>query len=221
MVIREARALRISPLHRARQASVGLVIAGLHLMGLLAWWSMGSAMRAYPSPVGAPSIAVWLPALPTLSTEVAKRLKPEPSHHPDRVRRGDTAEPSRAAGLALPAANSVVTASPAESTLVEAQTPSAPGLDLTLSRQALAPLVAPSFADRSPFHGRLPTTVERQIAAAAAESGPWTEERIDNDHVRLRRGTTCVMMERPQAAIIDPFSDAARRMPWRASVSKC
>jgi hypothetical protein len=64
-------------------------------------------------------------------------------------------------------------------------------------------------------------TVERQIAAAAAESGPWTEERIDNDHVRLRRGTTCVMMERPQAAIIDPFSDASRRMPWKASVSQC
>jgi len=221
MVIRDNRALRISPLHRARQASVGLVIAGLHLMGLLAWWSMGSAMRAYPSPVVAPSIAVWLPALPTLSTEVAKRLRPEPVPPADPLRRGDTTERFRAAESALPAADSAVAAPSAESASTEAPTAPAPALNLTLSRQALAPLVAPSFADRSPFHGRLPMTVERQIAAAAAESGPWTEERIDNDHVRLRRGTTCVMMERPQAAIIDPFSDAAKRLPWRASVSKC
>jgi len=221
MVIRDNRALRISPLHRARQASVGLVIAGLHLMGLLAWWSMGSAMRAYPSPVVAPSIAVWLPALPTFSTEVAKRLRPEPVPPADPLRRGDTTERSRAAESALPAADSAVAAPSAESASTEAPTAPAPALNLTLSRQALAPLVAPSFADRSPFHGRLPMTVERQIAAAAAESGPWTEERIDNDHVRLRRGTTCVTMERPQAAILDPFSDAAKRMPWRASVSKC
>lgn len=221
MVIREDRALRISPPHRARQASVGLVIVGLHLMGLLAWWSMGSAMRAYPSAVVAPSIAVWLPTLPTLSTEVAKRLRPEPVPPADPLRRGDATERSRAAVSALPAADSAVAAPSAESASTEAPTAPAPALNLTLSRQALAPLVAPSFADRSPYHGRLPMTVERQIAAAAAESGPWTEDRIDNDHVRLRRGTTCVMMERPQAAIIDPFSDAAKRLPWRASVSKC
>lgn len=221
MVIREDRALRISPLHRARQAGVGLVIVGLHLMGLLAWWSMGSAMHAYPSPVLVPSIAVWLPTLPTLSTEVAKRLRPELAPPVDPLRRGNNTEHSRAAELAIPAADSAVAVSSAESASTEAPTAPAPALNLTLSRQALAPLVAPSFADRSPFHGRLPMTVERQIAAAAAESGPWTEERIDNDHVRLRRGTTCVMMERPQAAIIDPFSDAAKRMPWRASVSQC
>jgi hypothetical protein len=29
------------------------------------------------------------------------------------------------------------------------------------------------------------------------------------------------MMERPRAAILDPFSEAAQRMPWKASVSKC
>lgn len=207
--------------YRERQASVGLIVVGLHLMGLLAWWTTGSAMRAYPSPVAAPSIAVWLPALPTLSTEYAKRLKPESAPPPDPQRRGDTTEHSRAAVLALPAADSAVAAPSTESASTEAPTAPAPALNLTLSSQALANLAAPSFADRSPFHGRLPMTVERQIAAAAAETGPWTEERIDNDHVRLRRGTTCVMMERPRAAIIDPFNEAAQRMPWKASVSKC
>jgi hypothetical protein len=211
----------VSLLRRGRDAGVGLVVVGLHLMGLLAWWTMGSAIRAYPSPVEAPTVAVWLPALPALSTEYAKRRSPESVPPADPLRRGYSTERSHAAVLALPAANNPVAAPSAGSALVETPTAPAPALNLTLSRQALASLAAPSFADRSPYHGRLPMTVDRQIAAAAAESGPWTEERIDNDHVRLRRGTTCVMMERPQAAIIDPFSDASRRMPWKASVSQC
>jgi len=221
VVIREDWGMGVSLLRRGRQAGVGLVVVGVHLMGLLAWWTMGSAMRAYPSPVLAPSVAVWLPALPALSTEYAKRLRAEPTPPPDRLRRADTTQHSRAAGLALPAENSSVAAPSAESASAEVQPSPAPALNLTLSRQALATLAAPSFADRSPFHGRLPMTVERQIAAAAAESGPWTEERIDNDHFRLRRGTTCVMMERPRAAILDPFNEAAQRLPWRASGSKC
>lgn len=209
----------MSTLYRARQASVGMVVVGLHLMGLLAWWTTGSAMRSYPSPVAAPSIVVWLQALPAIPTKFEKRLRPESPPPSARARRSDTTERPRAAVLALAAVDSTVAAPQAESTLVEA--PTAPALNLTLSRQALANLVAPSFVDRSPFHGRLPMTVERQIAAAAAESGPWVEERIDDNRFRLRRGTTCVMLERPRAAIIDPFSDAAQRLPWNASVSKC
>ena len=69
--------------------------------------------------------------------------------------------------------------------------------------------------------GRLPATVERQIAGAAAEAGPWTEERIDLDHIRLRRGNTCIVLSRPEIAKMDPFSDSARRMPWAASFSRC
>lgn len=74
-----------------------------------------------------------------------------------------------------------------------------------------------SFAEQSPFRGRLPKTVERQIASAAAETGPWTEERLDNDRIRMRRGNTCIMVQRPRAASIDPFSEAAGRIPWRSS----
>ena len=105
----------------------------------------------------------------------------------------------------------------------EALTPTAPAtsatsaLNLTLSRKDIASVAPRSFADLSPFHGRLPKTVERQIANAAAQSGPWVEERIDNDRIRLRRGNTCVMMERPRAASLDPMNEASGRMPWRAS----
>ena len=97
------------------------------------------------------------------------------------------------------------------------ETPTAPALNLNLSRKAITSVAPPSFAEQSPFRGRLPTTVERQIASAAAETGPWTEDRIDNDHIRFRRGNTCLMLQRPRAANIDPFSDAAARIPWRAS----
>jgi hypothetical protein len=99
---------------------------------------------------------------------------------------------------------------------------SGPRLNLTLSREALKTAAAPGLAARSPFQGRLPVTVERKIAEAAAETGPWIEERIDADHFRLRRGTTCVILSRPQIATIDPFNDALRRLPWGASLpSEC
>lgn len=96
-----------------------------------------------------------------------------------------------------------------------------PPLNLTLSREALKSLAAPGLAARSPFQGRLPATVERAIAEVAAETGPWTEERIDFDHIRLRRGTTCVMLSRPEIAKIDPFSDSIGRISWDATASQC
>jgi hypothetical protein len=91
-----------------------------------------------------------------------------------------------------------------------------PSLNLTLSREALKSL-APGLAARSPFQGSLPATVGRGISQAAAETGSWTEERVDIDRIRLRRGTTCVTLSRPQIAKIDPFSDSSQRLPWAAS----
>ena len=64
-------------------------------------------------------------------------------------------------------------------------------------------------------------TVERRIALVAEESGPWIEERVDYDHIRLRRGNTCVMMERPAASRIDPSNDTLQRLPWLANISTC
>lgn len=94
-------------------------------------------------------------------------------------------------------------------------------LNLTLSREALKSL-PPSLTASSPLQGRLPVTMERKIAEAAAATGPWTEERLDNDHIRFRRGTTCVTYSRPEIAKIDPFSDSISRQPWSASLpSEC
>jgi hypothetical protein len=98
-------------------------------------------------------------------------------------------------------------------TPAEVPKPMGSSLNLTLSREALKSL-PPSLAASSPFHGRLPATMESKIAEVAAETGPWTEEVIDHDHVRYRRGTTCIISERPEIAKIDPFSNWARNVPW-------
>jgi hypothetical protein len=90
------------------------------------------------------------------------------------------------------------------------------GLNLTLSREALKSLT-PGLAASSPFQGRLPVTIEGKIAEAAATTGPWTEERLDNDRIRFRRGTTCVTFSRPEITKIDPFSESISRQPWNAA----
>lgn len=206
-------------MRRLRHAGVGMLVFGLHLLGVLTWWTLESDMHPARRDRELPSIAVWLPALPVLSIVHATRA--DSRHTPVQPGTlGSTASerPVVAGASRLPAVEPM--AFPVSEGVPAPASP-APALDLTLSRKALTALGPPGFAAQSPFHGRLPATVERAIAAAAAESGPWTEERMDDDHIRFRRGNSCIMMERPQAATIDPFSDASRRMPWRASTSQC
>ncbi len=216
--------IRTTPLtvrRRTSQASVGLVVLGLHLAGVLVWWTAGqhSSMRMARVETRLPSISVSLPVLAKPDTEQARR--PQRMQDPTATtRQRDTTKPAdprftadvatapTASGLSIPLEPS----SPAE-----AQTPGAPALNLNLSRKDISSTAPRSFAEQSPFRGRLPKTVERQIASAAAETGPWTEERIDNDRIRFRRGNTCVTIQRPRAASIDPFSEAAGRIPWRSS----
>jgi len=103
----------------------------------------------------------------------------------------------------------------------EVQKPPGSGLNLTLSREAFKSL-PPSLAASSPFRGRLPGTIERKIADAAGQTGPWTEERLDNEHILLRRGTTCITLSRPEIAKIDPYSNGIRNLPWAAgSLYEC
>lgn len=104
-----------------------------------------------------------------------------------------------------------------QSSPAEAQTSGEPAHNLNLTRKDISSAAPRSFAEQSPFRGHLPKTVERQIASAAAETGPWTEERLYNDRIRFRRGNTCVTAQRPRAASIDPLNEASGRIPWRMS----
>ena len=197
---------------------------GLHLVGVLTWWTVERGIQPPHKALEPDRVVVSLPALSpmlTLPTKLQKRQQqagladspgPADRNVPPRTPSAASAEMPTISTQAQPAAEGVA-----------AQAPMAPAssLNLDLSGKTLSTLSTPGFATRSPFQGRLPATVERQVAQAFAETGPWTEERIDNDHIRFRRGTTCVTMSRPQAAIIDPFSEASGRLPWRASVSNC
>ncbi len=209
--------------YRVRQVSVGLLVVGLHLLAVLAWWTLGRDQQPTRKTEELASITIWLPGLPELSTEPAKPVNRQqvPSSELSRRRDRDNAKRTFGAALTTAPTSDAALMPAAESASVEVPMPPASALNLTLSRKALSSLVAPSIAAQSPFHARLPATIERQIADAAGESGPWTDEIIDSDHVRLRRGSTCVMLERPRAATLDPFSDASRSMPWLANISRC
>lgn len=197
-----------------------LVVAAIHVLLLsLLWQSLHQPLPNRPSSKVAPTdrsqTIVFLLEPYTPSTAKVGRDKFHPQVRPKRSEHETHtavqvpvygSEVSNAAAMPSAAAASVEVPKQLGSTL-----------NLTLSPEALKSLSALGLAARTPFQGRLPATVERKIAEAAAETGPWTEERIDSDHIRLRRGTTCVMLSRPQIAKIDPFSDSIGRLPWGAS----
>jgi hypothetical protein len=204
-----------------RRLGAGLVVVGLHLAGLLAWWTQGYEMRLAEKPVQLVPIAIWLPPLSVPFTEREKALVPKKTVAPERTHSGASALPSATAATQTKTADDAVVHAPGDQGAVAlAPAASAPALDLTLSRKALTALAPRSFADKSPFHGRLPATVEQQVSLAFSERGPWTEERVDINHIRFRRGNTCIMMERSQAAQLFPFEESASRIPWRAGEPK-
>nr|WP_315488908.1 hypothetical protein [uncultured Rhodoferax sp.] len=203
---------------RTRQASVGLVVLGLHLAGVLVWWTVGqhSSMRMARVETRLPSISVSLPVLAKPDTEQARR--PQRMQDPTATtRQRDTtkpADPRFTADVATAPSASGISIPLEPSSPAEEQTPGAPALNLNLSRKDISSTAPRSFAEQSPFRGRLPKTVERQIANAAAETGPWTEERLDYNRIRFRRGNTCLTMHRPNPVSIDPLSEAAGPGAW-------
>lgn len=205
---------------RPGQVAVGLVVLGLHVVGMLVWWTAGQhSMRLLDKEPTLPPISVWLPVLPKPEAMQARRLPSaqDPADPSRRRSANKSADPSHTAEAATATEPSGISMPAEPSGPAEAPVTAPPTLNLNLSRKDISSVAPRSFAEQSPFRGRLPKTVERQIANAAAETGPWTEERVDNDRIRFRRGNTCVTMQRPRAASIDPFSEAAGRIPWRSS----
>ncbi len=204
------------PLHltvHRHQLSVSLAV--------LTWWHQ---VRDTPAPRKGRDfsfVTIWLPALSEIPTQPEELADQQKVRSPDVSRRRDSgAEQNTAALSATPAFGAVAMPS-AESAWAVAPTSGASALNSTQSPKALKLLAAPSLADQFPFHGRLPATIEQQIAGAAAGSGRWTEEIVDSDHARYRCGNTCAMTERPYAAKIDPFRDSMQRMAWAWKIYPC
>lgn len=56
---------------------------------------------------------------------------------------------------------------------------------------------------------------ESRLATALAGGG-WVEARLDPDHIRFRRGDTCVTVERSRNDALDPFNRSTFVRPWIA-----
>jgi hypothetical protein len=216
---------------RLNRALIVLLVVAIHML-LLSWlWILGH--QALPNrlngqvlrPDRSSSIVFLLEPSAPAAIKLRRDAPHQASHPMPANPERDTVTPtpvygnevSNAAALSLATSSSLTTGG----TSAEVPKQLGSSLNLTLSPEVLKSLAAPGLAARTPFQARLPATMESKIAEAAAETGPWTEEVIDHDHIRLRRGTTCVTLSRPEIAKIDPFSDSIRRIPWAGSFSQC
>lgn len=139
-----------------------------------------------------------------------------------------TPAPVPAARLPRPAAQDDVAsaatlASPPSDALEPAPVdPSPPGatpppqpLRLSLSSLSGAARRQPALDDP-----RANTPVSRfgeRIANDLGRDGRWTEERMDADFVRLRRGNTCINLHRNRTAGRQPFDEGSVPTPWGAT----
>jgi hypothetical protein len=170
--------------------------------------SPAAAPAAQAGPPGRPRPAGPAPAVPRVA----------PPSLPDSVQ-AITLPPAAEPGPAPAAAASAVASPPALA-------PDAAPLNLALPRHGAWRGTGGGGSSRAgmernpalddPRSNSRPLTLEQRIADATGASGePWVEEAIDADHRRLRRGNTCVTLQRSRLAQIDPFSSAARNLPWQ------
>jgi len=209
---------------RLRQRTA-LAVLGLHVLGVGLGVRLGAWADRHPPPVRQPALTVRLlrldppPALPRPqaaatppATPPLKRPAPnEPQAPPEQARPqpSDTLQ-----AITLPAEPS---APAAAAVAAPAASAPAPPLNLALPRGASAPWRAgrnPALDDPRSNLGKL--TLEQKLADAMGGDGRWTEEPIDADHRRLKRGNTCITLQRPRAAQLDPFNPANRALPWQA-----
>jgi len=97
-----------------------------------------------------------------------------------------------------------------------------PVLVLELPRSASAPWRQRNPALDDPRTNTARATLESRLANAMGGAmggvGGWVQERLDNDRVRLRRGSECIEMQRSRAGQLD-LGGGAFRDSW--AVKKC
>ena len=128
--------------------------------------------------------------------------------------------PAGPRAITLPAPAPEPAPVPAESPF-SAPTP-APAAPLNLAlpgaaRGASAPWRDPKFEGNPALddtHSNNPTpTLESRIAAALGGSDQITEHRLEDGSVRLKRGSSCVVVRPNRASALDPFNASARARP--------
>ncbi len=96
--------------------------------------------------------------------------------------------------------------------------PAAPRLNLALPRGASAPWRQRNPALDDPRSNTAKLSMEQKLANAMGGDGTWTEERVDLDHVRYRRGDQCIIATRTRAGQLE-LANGAFRNAW--TVREC
>jgi hypothetical protein len=202
-----------------RTGPAALVLA-LHVLAAALWLQLGAWRDRRPSaPTQAPLVVMLLPPfVPPAAPAPPRTRAPSPRSRPP----GAPANAAAPRALLPPAARTgaveaqpITLPSPARAAQAR-ETGHDPTLNLALPRAASAPWRQRNPALDDARSNTAPSTLEQRVGDAMGGDGVWVEEAIDADHRRLRRGNTCVYLQRPRAAQIDPFTPGNRALPWQA-----
>ncbi len=164
------------------------------LIQLLHWVQPGLPKQvSAEAPPKPKAIRAITPAPPRVST-----LSVTPGNVPDRTPAAPDAPPSPSPPVA--------TAAPTQG--------DPPALNLALPRAASATWRQRPAPMDDPRANTAKATFESRLQAAMGGDGRWTEERIDGDRVRFRRGNTCVDFTRSRAEQLDSFNQTFSPKPW-------
>lgn len=205
-------------LRRWRQCAA-LAVLSLHLLGVglglrLSAWADRSPPPPRQAALEVRLLRLTLPATPAPPATQAPAAAARQRTPPPLAQRRRPEDTLQAITLPAPATQEApaVPSAPASA----APAPPQP-LNLALPRGASAPWRAarnPAVDDPRSNLGKL--TLEQKLADAMGGDGQWVEETIDADRRRLKRGNTCIYLQRPRAAQLDPFNPAYRALPWQA-----
>jgi hypothetical protein len=197
------------------------VVLGLHLLALGLLLRLGAwADRGLPAVLPAP-LLVWL--LNDAPRPVARAALPtavppmRPPPHRPAVAPAQSLQaitPEALPQLPTPTPAAMPSTARAPDLAATGPAPASAPLNLALPRGASAPWRQRSGALDDARSNTPRATLESRLAGAMGGNGEWVEERVDLDHVRFRRGNTCVNLQRSRAAQIDPMARNAGSLPW-------
>ncbi len=203
-----------------RRAGPAALVLGAHVLAALLLARLGTWSDR------GPPAAERLPLVVRLLSLAPPTPAPAPPPPPHRQQRAATAP---AVPMRQPAAARAVQSTPALTMPPAAALPATPEpalpapdpapappppLNLALPRGASAPWRRQLPALEDPRSNSARATFESELRAAMGGDGRWALERIDEDHIRLRNGSTCIDIRRSRAEQLDGFNRSFSPKPW-------
>lgn len=175
-------------------------------------WQLGVWRdRSAPPQPAAPLVVRLLPAEPVQRPAVRVAVRAAATTPIAQIHRPAAARAPQA--ITLPPEPAAAPAS-APTTAVPPEPPGAPApLNLALPNAASAPGWRRHPGLDDPRANTARATLESRIAGATHGDERWLEERLDDDRMRFRRGSTCIEVHRTRDAQLDPFNQSVRPTP--------